>query len=129
LVLGVAGTLLVVDDDLELASRYRETLAVANGKYLSAAPLEAPGAARAGTVFGYQGEPSWLFLTVESPYSGAVRGAEVMTEGGARVALPSFRLEPATGSWGQALPVELWSVSAVRLRLADGGALLARFEE
>jgi hypothetical protein len=127
LAIGVAGALFVVDDDLELASRYRETLAVANGKYLSAKPLEAPGAARAGTVFGYQGEPSWLFLTVDPAYSAAVREAEMMTEDGARVQLPAFRLDAATGSWGQALPVELWSVQMVRLRLAGGEALVARF--
>lgn len=127
LAVGIAGTLLVVDDDLDLASRYRETLAVANGKYLSAAPLEAPGPARAGTVFGYQGEPSWLFITVEPAYRAGVRGAEIMTEDGTRVPLPSFQLDPASGSWGRALPLELWWVSAVRLRLARGQGLVARF--
>lgn len=127
LVIGVAGALLVVDDDLELASRYRETLAVANGEYLSAAPLEAPGGARAGTVFGYQGGPSWLFLTVESPHRAAVRGAEVMTEDGARAPLPAFRLDPKTGSWGRAVPIDIWNVQTVRLQLAGGAALVARF--
>jgi hypothetical protein len=127
LALGAFGALLVVDDDLELASRYRETLSIANGKYLSAAPLQAPGGGRAGTAFGYQGEPSWLFVTVEPEHRAGVRGAEIITEQGARVPLPGFRLHPATGSWGRELPVELWSVSMVRLRLAGGEALAAEF--
>jgi len=127
LLIGVAGALFVVDDDLELASRYRETLAVANGEYLTAKPLEAPGGARAGTVFGYQGEPSWLFLTVEPGYRDVIRGAEVMIEDGARVPLPAFRLDDAAGSWGQAVPVDIWNVQTVRLRLAGGEALVARF--
>jgi Putative zinc-finger len=127
LLIGVAGALFVVDDDLELASRYRETLAVANGEYLSAEPLEAPGGVRAGTVFGYQGEPSWLFLTVEPPYRDAVGTAEVMTEDGARIPLPAFRLDDAAGSWGQAVPVDIWKMQTLRLRLAGGEALVARF--
>lgn len=126
LAIGIAGTLLVVDDDLDLASRYRETLAVANGDYLTAAPLEAPGGARVGTVFGYQGDPCWLFLTVEPDYSGGVRGAEVMTEDMTRLPLPAFRLD-AAGSGGQALPIDLWTVEAVRLHVGGGEALVARF--
>lgn len=127
LALGAFGSLLVVDDDLELASRYRETLSIANGKYLSATPLEAPGEARAGTAFGYQGEPSWLFITVEPEHRAGVRGAEIMTRDGARVPLPAFRLHPSTGSWGRELPIELWNVDMVRLRLAGGEALVAEF--
>ena len=55
---------LAFDDDRDLADRYRETLAVANGKYLAAAPLSAAGGRRAGTVFGYEGDPSWVLVTV-----------------------------------------------------------------
>ena len=53
---------LAFDDDRDLADRYRETLAVANGKYLAAAPLSAAGGRRAGTVFGYEGDPSWVLV-------------------------------------------------------------------
>ena len=46
--------------------RYRRTLTIANGSYLAAAPLLSGDGDRAGTLFLYQGKPSWGLLTVTS---------------------------------------------------------------
>ena len=53
-----------LDDDRDLADSYRDTLAVANGEYLEAAPLAAPGGGKAGYVYGYQGRASWVMAVV-----------------------------------------------------------------
>jgi hypothetical protein len=46
--------------------RYRRTFTIANGSYLAAAPLLSGDGDRAGTLFLYQGKPSWGLLTVTS---------------------------------------------------------------
>jgi hypothetical protein len=46
--------------------RYRRTLTIANGSYLAAAPLLSGDGDRAGTLFLYQGKPSWGLLTITS---------------------------------------------------------------
>jgi hypothetical protein len=127
--LAVTGTLLVVEDDLQLASDYRGTLAEANGERFQVAHLYGAGEDPVGTVFGYQGSPSWLVVIVDSEQRAGVRAAELVTTDGGRVQLRSFALDPASGSWGGAIPVALDDVSVVRLLPADGDALVAQFGE
>jgi hypothetical protein len=124
--LAVAGTLLVVEDDLELASDYRGTLAEANGERFQAEHLYGSDEAPAGTVFGYEGSPSWLLVIVDPPKRGGVQGAELVKDDGSRISLPSFALDPTSGSWGGAIPVPLDQVSVVRLLADEGKALVAR---
>jgi hypothetical protein len=109
--------LLAFDDDRDLADRYRETLAVANGKYLAAAPLSAAGGRRAGTVFGYEGDPSWVLVTVyESarPEPGRYE-LEVITPKGRRVDLRPMWIYSKGGSGGSAIPIHFHDVTEVRL--------------
>ncbi|HEX2372155.1 MAG TPA: zf-HC2 domain-containing protein [Solirubrobacterales bacterium] len=108
---------LAFDDDRDLADRYRETLAVANGKYLTAAPLLAAGGQRAGTVFGYEGDPSWALVTVyESarPEPGRYE-LEVITAKGRRMDLRPMWIYPKGGSGGGAIPIHFHDVTEVRL--------------
>ncbi len=81
-------------DDRDLASRYRETLAEANGKYLAAEALAAPGGQRVGTVFGYEGSPSWVLVTVyESTQPPPGRyDVQLITEDGERRWLDPMRV-------------------------------------
>lgn len=120
----VAATLAIVSGDLRTASDYRQTLAEANGKSFQAGTLYAPGDVEAGTVFGYQGSPSWLLVIVDPAHRAGIARAEVVTGDGERVPLRDFALDGATGSWGRALPVDLNSVAVVRLLPARGGAPL-----
>lgn len=112
-----AGMWLAVRDDLEIADRYEETLAVANGEYLSAQPLSAPGGERAGTVFGYQGEPSWVLVTVDP--SGRVEpgryDVQVITPEGKRDGVRPIRITADGGGGGGSIPIEFHEVSEVRL--------------
>ena len=108
---GAAATLAIAfaifGDDVRLANSYQNTLDRANGEKFEATSVYAPHDVEAGTLFGYQGKPSWLFVTVDSSFRAGVRRAELITTDGTRIPLPSFRLDPGTGSWGQALPVGL----------------------
>ncbi|WP_162181778.1 hypothetical protein [Glycomyces tenuis] len=53
----------VTADERELADRYEHTLAVADGRYFTAAPILDDGV-QVGHVFLYQGEPSWVFAVL-----------------------------------------------------------------
>jgi hypothetical protein len=114
----------VFDDDRDLADRYRETLAEADGQYFQAGQLEAPGGVSAGVVFGYQGRPSWVMVVVDPAHRDARYAGELVTYRGRRIPLPSFRLDPRSGSWGRAIPMELHDVAAVRLVDRRGGGTL-----
>jgi hypothetical protein len=127
--LAVTGTLLVVEDDLQLASDYRGTLAEANGEGFHVEHLYGPGEEPVGTVFGYQGSPSWLFVIVDPAERPRVRGATLVMGDGGRVPLRSFALDPANGSWGGTIPVALDDVSVVRVLPAGGDALVAQLGE
>lgn len=119
-------------DDRDLASRYRDTLATANGKYLAAAPLSAPGGQRAGTVFGYEGEPSWVLVTVyegERPAPGRYR-VEVITDEGRGVHFGPLHVTREGGSTGEAIPLHFHEVSEVRLLgRGRGNVLEAEFSD
>jgi putative zinc finger protein len=104
----------VYRDDHVTAERYRSTLEQANGRYFRAAPLRDGAGARAGVAFAYQGSPSWMLVTVEPGHRDQVASAELVTRDRRTIALPGFELDQH-GSWGGAIPVNLYEVSALRL--------------
>jgi hypothetical protein len=123
----VAITLAVVDDDVRLASQYRDTLDEANGTKFEAYSLRGEGGVRAGEVFVYEGSPSWLLITVDPGHRESAEAAELVMDDGRRRRLGWFSLDPATGSSGGAVSVDLRRVSVVRLLPAEGGdPLVAR---
>jgi anti-sigma factor RsiW len=111
-------------DDRRLADHYRATLAAAHGSYFEAARLQAPANVPAGVVYGYRGTPSWIFVAVDRPYRAAGYTVELALRSGRRVPLPSFRIDPKTGSAGQSIPVDVYDVSAVLLIGGTRGEVL-----
>jgi hypothetical protein len=99
--------------DRRLASQYRAALQGAHGQYFQTARLRAPDGSVAGTVFAYQGSPSWLFYVLGGPYRNGVYNEQVVTRSGRAVSLPRFRL--VEGSWGIVSPVALRNIGRVRL--------------
>jgi hypothetical protein len=104
----------VYHDDHVTAEGYRTALEQANGKYFQAEPLRDGTGAEAGVAFGYQGSPSWMLVTVDPGHRDQVASAELVTRDRRAIRLPGFELEP-DGSWGGAIPVNLYDVSAIRL--------------
>ena len=113
--IAAAVVLLTTSDDRRLADHYRATLAAGHGSSFEAARLRAPGQVPAGVVYAYRGATSWIFVVVYGPHRGVPYTVELATTSGRRVALPSFRLDPKTGTRGEAVPVDLGSIASVRL--------------
>jgi hypothetical protein len=104
----------VYHDDHVTASRYRGALEEAGGKYFDAHRLRDPAGARAGIAFTYQGNPSWVLVTVDPAHRGEVAMGEIVTRRGRRLPLRGFRLHP-DGTWGGGIPVDVHQVASVRL--------------
>jgi hypothetical protein len=110
-----AGALVAVyQDDHRTAERYRETLEQAGGQYFQAEPLTDETGARRGVAFGYEGRPSWLLVTVGPRHRDDVTRAELVTRAGRTIPLRSLKLDPQ-GSWGGAIPVNLYRLASIRL--------------
>jgi hypothetical protein len=92
-------------DDRELAGGYRRTLAVAHGHGLSAAPLLLAGGGEAGTVFAYQGSPSWLYVTFRSPPPRGRYDVRLLTRDGRLLVLRPFTARPGGAAWGSTIQV------------------------
>jgi hypothetical protein len=111
--------------DRRLASQYRAALQGGHGQYFQSARLRAPAGGPAGTVFAYQGSPSWLFYVLTSPYRSGRYTEQIVTRSGKVVTLPRFGLVAA--SWGLATPVPVKDIARVRLiREPRGPTLQAR---
>ena len=110
-----AAVWIALDDDRDLAGAYRDTLAVADGEYFDAAPLEAPGGDGVGYVYGYQGRTSWVMVVV---YDGVETGrytVELVTTGGEHRPLGEINVREGEGSTGAATAVPYEQVAEARL--------------
>ena len=105
----------VYHDDRITAERYRETLAQADGRYFDAEPLRDETGAQDGVVFGYQGMPSWVLVTVDPDHRDRVSSGELVTKDRRTIPIASLELDRRNGSWGGAIPVNLYEISAIRL--------------
>jgi hypothetical protein len=112
-------TLAVVSPDLRLASHYRHTLDQANGKEFESYDLRGPGDTQVGTVFSYEGSPSWVHIDVDAAHRAGLTAAELVTDEGSQVPLRWFHLDSAGGSGGS-IPVDPKHVSVLRLSGAPG---------
>ena len=123
-----AAMLITFNDERRDASHYRDTLAAVGGSYFDSAGLREPGGELAGKVVGYDGSPSWLLVSVDPAYRSKTYRCELVTRSGRRIRLRAFKLDEASGTWGQAIPVSLREVAEVRV--SDSGraeALRATF--
>ena len=112
-------------DDRELGVLYRQTLEVADGKAFGALPLHRRDGTRGGHVFGYEGEPSWLFVLVSRGDGSGRFTVDLDTRRGTRVRLGSFEVKNGRGTFGVLLPVSLFDVARVRVVDAGGRAVLS----
>jgi hypothetical protein len=112
-------------DDRELGARYRETLATADGRYFTAATLRGAGGDEAGTVFGYEGSPSWMFVTVSAPGRSGRHRIEVLSGASAPKVIGWVTVRKGSGNWGGVLPGGFHEIDSIRLRGGRGKALEA----
>jgi hypothetical protein len=106
--------------DRQLAGSYRAVLAQGHGSFFAAAPLRGP-AGTVGTVFGYQGRPSWLFATVHLPNTGPQRfDVQLVTRDGRHLPVGTAVLGGAHDSWGAQIPIDLTNLAQLRFVAAGG---------
>jgi hypothetical protein len=115
---------LATSSDRRLGELYRATLERADGKYFGVEPLQSPGAGRAGHLFVYAGEPSWVFAVVPDAPSGESYRVEARTRSGERHVIGTLLVRDGRGAGGFPLPVDLADVGEVRIIPVDGGPSL-----
>lgn len=113
-------------DDRQVAERYRRILAVADGRYLVALPLRTDTGASAGTVFLYQGRPSWVLVSVTSAPGDGRYDMVVVDRDGRSHAIGVCRVAQGSGTSGYELALPVSDVAAVALQGPDGVRLSAR---
>ena len=112
---GAGAVWFALGDDRDVADAYRATLAVADGEYFDAAPLELPGGAKAGYVYGYQGRASWALAIVYDGIAPGEYGLEAVLADGRRTpAFPVTIGADGRGSAGAALTADYEEVAELR---------------
>jgi hypothetical protein len=118
--LGAGSVLLATAGDRRLAAGYQAVLSQGRGAYFLAAPLQG-AQGRVGTVFGYQGQPSWVMVTPQPPTREEGRfQVQAVTRDGRYLPLGDAVLGGAKGTWGGQLPVDLSAVHQLRFIGPDG---------
>jgi hypothetical protein len=118
--LGAGSVLLATAEDRQLAAGYRATLSEGQGSFFTAASLRGSHR-RVGTVFGYEGRPSWVMVTLQSPPSDERPfKVQVVTHEGGYVALGDAVLGGDKEAWGRQIPVDLSAVHELRFLGSDG---------
>jgi hypothetical protein len=118
--LGAGSVLVATAGDRRLAAGYQAVLRQGQGAYFLAAPLQG-AQGRVGTVFGYQGQPSWAMATLQPSTQEKGRfQVQVVTRDGRYLALGAAMLGGAKGTWGGQLPVDLSAVHELRFVGSDG---------
>jgi hypothetical protein len=126
-VAAAAIVLAIVAPDLRLASHYRQTLDQADGKEFESYALRDASDTHVGTVFSYEGSPSWVHIDVDPARRTALTTAELVTDNGTQVPLRWFHLDSAGGSGGS-IPLDPHHVSVLRLSGGPGTQpLVAKF--
>jgi Putative zinc-finger len=118
--IGAAAVMQVTADDRRLAGLYRHTLQTAGGRYLTASRLNVSDGSRAGTVFAYQGTPSWVFVvlwsgTVDGPYQ-----VDLVTRDGGERPLGKMVVADGESSWGVVVDVDVAQIAEIRVSGAAG---------
>jgi hypothetical protein len=106
--------------DRRLADSYRAVLAQGHGSFFTAAPVRGP-TGTAGTVFGYQGHPSWLWATVHLPNANAQRfDVQLITRDGRHLPAGTAVLGGTHDTWAAQIPMNLTNLAQLRFVAADG---------
>jgi hypothetical protein len=112
-------------DDREAAAGLRSSLQTANGQYFVAFALRDLGGVQRGAVFGYQGNPAWMFVTVTEVLPPGRYAVElVIRDGTSQLLAAGVDLARSRG-WGAAIPVAVHDARLLRILDGDGRLVLS----
>ncbi|MGH3714222.1 MAG: zf-HC2 domain-containing protein [Micromonosporaceae bacterium] len=114
-------------EDRRVASGLRQTLATADGEYFVAFPVRDPAGARRGALFAYQGDPPWLYLSLDRPLPPGRYDIELVTRGGAGQPVDDAVDMTGRRGWGGAIALPVHEVALV-LVLDDTGRVVLSAE-
>jgi hypothetical protein len=113
--------------DRRLADSYRAVLAQGHGSFFTAAPVHGP-TGTAGTVFGYQGNPSWLWATVHLPNASAQRfNVQLITRDGRHLPAGTAVLGGTHDTWAAQIPMNLTNLAQLRFVAAGGQTTIVAY--
>lgn len=123
-VLGAVAVYQVTSADRQLGEAYRSTLELGRGSSFAAAPISGPQG-RVGTVFAYQGDPSWVMVTLDTPSEvQQIYEVQVATRDRGYVDVGGAVFEEGDRTWGETLPVDLGEVQEIQFLDSDGRVVL-----
>lgn len=127
--LGGGSAFLATVGDRRLAEGYRAVLSEGQGSFFAAASLQG-SQGRVGTVFGYEGRPSWIMVTLHAPGGDEVPfEVRVVTRDGRDLVIGDAVLGGENEAWGRQIPVDLSAVREVRFVGSEGRtAFVATFD-
>ena len=128
LAVGASGVFLGTASDRRIADQYRALLGVGQGSFFAASPVWS-NSREVGTAWGYQGQPSWVFVSLRAPEGDREwYRAWLVTSDGRRIPLGRTELGPDQAAWGHNLPVDLSTARELILEPEGGGSdLVATF--
>lgn len=117
--------------DRNLARQYQQTLSVADGRYLTAVPIVVSGQdagrySAAGYVFAYQGNPSWLMVTISAAPANGRYDVTVVSVDGETFSLGACVARASSCAIGNTVGVPVSKIQAVRLTQPGVPTLIAR---
>jgi len=114
--------------DRSIAADYRGALTAGNGKYIRAGQVVSDSGAQVGRVFAYQGDPSWLLLTVTSAPRDGTYSVRMYTEAGAEAEVGQCVVVGGACTLGVTIgAVNASEIRSVRLECPVGTRLTASF--
>lgn len=114
-------------DDRQLARQYRNTLAVADGRYLAAADISTVVQPSAGHAFAYEGTPSWVFITLDSAPASGTYQVQLITTDDRTIDIGWCEVSSGEGSWGTTIDVPIHDISRIQLLRSGVPSMSARF--
>ena len=124
--LGAGAVWLRTADDRALADQTRHTLAEADGRYLQVARLTTDAGTTVGTVFMYEGNPSWLLVSVSSAPADGAYEVRLVHGDGISYTIGACQIAGGSGTTSYRLNAQVTSVVLVQLTGPRGVHLTAR---
>jgi hypothetical protein len=116
--------------DRSIAADYRGALTAGNGKYIRAGQVVSDAGAQVGRVFAYQGDPSWLLLTVTAAPRDGTYSVRMYTKAGSVAEVGQCVVVGGACTLGVTIgAVNASEIRSVRLECPVGTRLTASFTE